>query len=249
MTLLPCHSVVSHVTALKLGDLSINAIDLPHRGPETYNNMWQKVRCMWGYAYDHFLDYYDYFHISGDDSYLVLENMRNYFRGEQVSSLLKGHIDDLSKLFYSSTKRWEYIQKGQRRPLLFGAPHPFRNRLFPSGGPGYTLNREAVRCLLTKGGPMETVLIENEDPREDVFIASLLERIGVVVSDTRDETGAFRYLRHRPEDIRATRFPKRFHIPFREGISKDMDKHVGMEEVIHRTNDFLGGNCDQILFN
>ena len=239
-------------------DLDINTIDLPHQGPEAYSNMWQKVRSIWGYAYDHFLEDYDYFHISGDDSYVVVDNMKAYLMGEQVSRLLKGHIDILSRLFYSSTKRWETIEAGQERPLLLGAPHPFRHSIFPIGGPGYTLNREAVRLLVEKGGPLDTELVNNEDPREDVFIASLLWTIGVIVSDTRDETGAFRYLRHRPKDVRTTNFPKRFHIPFRAGISqfsnetvalhlKDMDKYVEMEEIIYRTNDLLSGKCDEML--
>ncbi len=30
---------------------------------------------MWMYAHDNFLDYYDYFHIAGDDAYVVVDNM------------------------------------------------------------------------------------------------------------------------------------------------------------------------------
>lgn len=245
--------------ASNFSDLKINAIDLPHQGPESYNNMWQKVRSMWGFAYDYYLDDYDYFHISGDDSYVVVDNMRAYLMGEQVSRLLKGHIDDFSRLFYNSTKRWEIIKEGQQRPLLLGVPHPIRNTLFPVGGPGYTLNREAVRLLAREGGLLDTILHDNEDPREDVFIASLMSEIGVVVSDTRDETGAFRYLRHRPVDVATTNFPKVFNIPFRTGISqfsnetvalhlKDMDRNVRMTEVIYRSFDILAGGCDRVLF-
>jgi hypothetical protein len=42
---------------------SLNSVDLPHQGPEEYKNMWQKVRSMWAFAYDHFLEDYDYFHM------------------------------------------------------------------------------------------------------------------------------------------------------------------------------------------
>jgi hypothetical protein len=42
---------------------SLGSIDLPHMGPETYGNMWQKIRSMWAYAHDHYIDEFDYFHM------------------------------------------------------------------------------------------------------------------------------------------------------------------------------------------
>ena len=35
-------------------ELSIGAIDLVHKGPEAYSNMWQKVRSMWVYTHDNY---------------------------------------------------------------------------------------------------------------------------------------------------------------------------------------------------
>ena len=64
-------------------DLSVGAINLLHKGPEAYANMWRKVRSMWAYAYDHYLEDYDYFHISGDDSFVVVDNMKAFLNGDQ----------------------------------------------------------------------------------------------------------------------------------------------------------------------
>ena len=47
-----------------------------HEGPESYFNMWQKIRSMWAYAYDNYRNDYDFFHIGGDDMYVVVDNLR-----------------------------------------------------------------------------------------------------------------------------------------------------------------------------
>jgi len=67
-----------------LTDPALGTVNILHEGPETYNNIWQKVRSMWSYVYDHYYEKYDWFHIGGDDLYLV---SRSVFRGPFVSVL------------------------------------------------------------------------------------------------------------------------------------------------------------------
>ena len=57
---------VSNQTDAKLGAMSV-----PHDGPEVYNNMWQKVRSMWKYVHEHFVDEFDFFYVCGDDNFVV----------------------------------------------------------------------------------------------------------------------------------------------------------------------------------
>lgn len=239
-------------------DLSMNTIDLSHLGPESYGNMWQKVRSMWAYAYDHFLDDYDYFHICGDDTFVLVDNMKAYLQGEQVLRLLNGFIDNIAAQF-KDAKRWEKLEQGEERPLLLGFPAHFKRKMFPVGGSGYTLNRAALRLLAEEGGPLDMLFTDLEDSREDVLIADLLLSLGVVISDTRDDKGAFRYLRHNPARVIITKFPPQFNIPPTRGIDnfsdetvaihlKGMDRNERMDEVIYRTNDIFSGNCDNKMF-
>lgn len=243
-------------------DLSIKSIDLVHKGPEMYNNMWQKVRSMLKYAYENFLNDYDYFHISGDDSYVVVDNMRNYLQGKEIKNLLGGYIDNFSKPYFHATKRWKNMTKGQLRPLLLGIPLLKGNEIFPQGGSGYTLNREALRVMGDKDGPLHTVLTEEVDPREDLFIAALLSNVATYVSDTRDDTGAFRYIPYQPKRRVKGRakYPKKYNIfPILSGMDlfsketvalhlRDMDsKNNSMAEVIYRTHDIITGECDEIV--
>ena len=78
-------------------------VDIPHEGPEKcrsisfgeisqYNvflnahlclfleddNMWQKTRSIWAYIHDNYIKDFDFFHLSGDDVHLIVENLRNF---------------------------------------------------------------------------------------------------------------------------------------------------------------------------
>lgn len=245
--------------ASNVTDLSIGTIDLVHKGPETYNNMWQKVRSILKYTYDNFLDDYDYFHISGDDSFVVVDNMRNYLQGQEIQNLLNGHIDNFSKPHFNASQKWKNMKKGQSRPLLLGVPLMIRNEVFPQGGSGYTLNREALRLIGDEDGPLYTVLTEETDPREDLFIAALLSKVDTYISDTRDTKGAFRYIPYQPKRRARGRakYPKKYRIfPILSGMDlfsnetvalhlRDMDsENIMMDEIIYRTHDIINGACD-----
>ncbi|GFH50411.1 hypothetical protein CTEN210_06887 [Chaetoceros tenuissimus] len=243
-------------------DLSIRTINLVHNGPEAYNNMWQKVRSMWIYAYENFLYDFDYFHISGDDSYVVVDNMRSYLQGKEIELLLHGYIDNFSKPYFEKTKKWTNMKNGQKRPLLLGIPLVKGKDVFPQGGGGYTLNREALRLIGKKDGPLHTMLADKVDSREDAFIAALLSAEDTYVSDTRDKKGAFRYIPYRPKQrIKGkAKYPKKFRIsPVLSGLNlfsketvalhlRDMDtKSMPMDEVIIRTHDIINGDCDALI--
>ena len=72
-------------------DHSIGAINLLHKYNETYGNMWQKIRSMWTYAYNHYIDDFDFFYICGDNTYLSIPNMRAYLDGPEVYALEYGY--------------------------------------------------------------------------------------------------------------------------------------------------------------
>lgn len=125
--------------ASNMTDHSVGAIDLPHLGPEGYGNMWQKVRTMWSYAYDHYKgkliavhflfisfflldlnsylynnhqDDYDFFHIVGDDTYVIVENLRNFVDGSHVHQLEQGKMDKVSRYagYKEKAKKWINIR-------------------------------------------------------------------------------------------------------------------------------------------
>jgi hypothetical protein len=171
--------------ASKKKDDSIGAITLTQQGTESYENMWQKVRSIWRYAYyDHYLDQYDYFYICGDDTYLVLENLRAYLAGDEIDCLLHGFLDQIT-MRYTAAQRWKTHRP---RPLLIGQPQ-YRGKkrlVFPAGGNGYVLNWAALELYGQQGRPH----LENlTDSREDVVMGEFLGTVGAPVVNTQDQNG------------------------------------------------------------
>jgi glycoprotein-N-acetylgalactosamine 3-beta-galactosyltransferase len=136
-------------------------LDLKHEGPEAYANMWQKVRSLWTYIHQHYRDDYDLFHLSGDDTYVLAEN-------------LKLRYDTLV-----DRQNWT------DQPIFLGqwVPHG-PNDKFVSGGPGYTLNRLALQALVEQGLP--TCFQHTTASYEDRLTTKCLQMIGIQASDSRD---------------------------------------------------------------
>jgi hypothetical protein len=249
------------IAASNATDPAVGAMDLPHDGPEAYGNMWQKVKSMWKYANDHYLDDYDYFHICGDDTYILLDNLRLYLMGEQVKGLLNGKVDQVAHT-QKHTTRWKTERP---RPLLLGFPLSMgAGKIFAAGGSGYTLNKAAVKLLVhaTSGWIHEN----NTDSREDLFVTSILAEQGVHTCDTRDKDGANRYVPNTPAimwDFKH-KYPPKFNIELHKGIRAFSNETVAMHlnyrktlkktecsfhELIYRYHDFFTGRCDEQLLN
>jgi len=155
--------------ASNLTEPCLGAADLMHNGPETYDNMWQKVRSMWAYVYAHYIEDYDFFHICGDDTYFIADNLRQH----------------LWSLHHNTSK-----------PLFLGTPMRHKGSYFAAGGPGYTLNQAAAKLLVEQA--LDIFLIDNVDPREDVFASSLLEKIGIMLTHAMDKNGLLIYMHINP---------------------------------------------------
>jgi glycoprotein-N-acetylgalactosamine 3-beta-galactosyltransferase len=178
-------------------DKKLGTVFIPHEGPEEYNNIWQKVRSMWSYIYDNYYEkvrglsactvaaikynilhlnhsiginapQYDYFHIGGDDLYLIVENLRLYLESEEIQLASNGG---------------RYLPDGTedaQTPLFLGrrfAEGGNRDRMFISGGSGYTLNKAALKTLVVDCFPecfphMHTF-------SEDVMVATCLRKVRV----------------------------------------------------------------------
>ena len=123
-------------------DASVNAVDIPHIGPEIYRNMWQKVRSLWSYVYDNYYEKYDWFHMGGDDMYVLVENLRLYLESDEIQVAANGG------------KYLPFGNESTQTPLYLGRRFAFdgkMSRIYNSGGPGYTINKAALKLLVAGG--------------------------------------------------------------------------------------------------
>jgi len=63
-----------------LSDFRVPTLTLstPHDGGESYGNMWNKVRAIWSYVYQHYLHDFDWFLMGGDDMYVLVDSLKHY---------------------------------------------------------------------------------------------------------------------------------------------------------------------------
>jgi len=177
-------------------DVSLGTVDIVHKGPEMYENIWQKVRSIWSYVYDNYYGQYDFFHIGGDDLYVLVENLRLYLESPEVALAAEGG-------------KIGGVPEGFQKPLFLGrrfAEQGNRSRMFNSGGSGYTLNKAALKSLVGSFGTCNPNLTTFA---EDVMVAACLRKMGVLPYPTKDRDGSERYMPFAPGHHLTYRVPKK----------------------------------------
>ena len=129
---------------------------------------------------------YDYFHIGGDDLYLIVENLRLYLESEEIQLASNGG---------------QYLPDGSEDtqiPLFMGrrfAEQGNRERMFISGGSGYTMNKAALKTLVLN---LPNCFPNMHTFSEDCMVANCFRKNGIVPYDTKDEAGGERYMPFQP---------------------------------------------------
>lgn len=153
---------------------SLGFVNLQHEGPEEYHNMWQKVRSIWAYIYQHYSDEYDFFHIGGDDMYVIVNNLKQF-------------------LATKATARRD-------TPLHLGQWIRQKGAAYISGGPGYTVNRAALKQFVEKALPI--CHANAKVSYEDRLFSSCMKSLGILPGDSRDkQTGEQLYHAVSPEHL------------------------------------------------
>jgi glycoprotein-N-acetylgalactosamine 3-beta-galactosyltransferase len=203
-------------------EIGLGQIDLPHEGPEEYENLWMKVRSIFAYMYDHYLDDYDFFFLSGDDAHVIVENLRRVLE----SSII---MDDET----TTTKNENDF------PLYLGHWIPFLNKkdYFCGGGAGYVLNRVALRILVRDLFPNCFPHIRGAD---DVVLADCFRRVGIVGNNSVDATGAQRFHGMTPSEVATFKAKNGFYKEVYEFWGKHFGYKKGLDLVSSQSVSFHG---------
>ncbi|XP_046656518.1 glycoprotein-N-acetylgalactosamine 3-beta-galactosyltransferase 1-like isoform X2 [Daphnia pulicaria] len=163
-------------------DASIPAIGLPVE--DAYSTLWGKTSEGLKYIYENHLNEADWFIKADDDTYVVVDNLRQFLMSHDISL----------PHFLGSRFAHNRLLKG-----YFG------------GGAGYVMTRETIRIFVehvyNNGFDM---CISGHNGEEDSYLAMCLEVFDVIFGDTRDCNGAERFLQlslhnlYRPFDYQAT---------------------------------------------
>ena len=160
-----CHGFLA---ASNQTNLTIGAVDIPHLGPESYDNMWQKVRSIWAYVHEHYFDEYDFFHIGGDNMFVIAENLIHACNTINISM-------------------HEPIYMGQAQA------DTRRKRRYCGGGAGYTMNRVALRLLVRHQFMKEECWPYHRGSDEDRIMGHCFRSDVVQCTHSTDELDQTRY--------------------------------------------------------
>ncbi|CAB9512897.1 acetylgalactosamine 3-beta-galactosyltransferase 1 [Seminavis robusta] len=175
-------------------DLSLNTAEIPHKGEEKYENIWQKIRSVWSYVYDNYYQEYDWFHIGGEDMFVIPENLKSYLESEDI-------VMAANTFHNGTTRTTETTLTGTtlQMPLFLGGRLAYegnKDNIFNQGGGGYTLNKAALKALVVEGLP--NYYTGDHTFTEDVMIAKVFKELGILPFDTRDASGGERYNPYSP---------------------------------------------------
>jgi glycoprotein-N-acetylgalactosamine 3-beta-galactosyltransferase len=183
------------MAASNLTDTAIGTFNLPHDGPEVYQNMWNKVQKMWFYAYSHYLLEFDWFLICGDDTFVIPDNVRTVAAQYEAEAI--------------QNQRKSKGHNAKPTPLYLGASIPHSKnpkRRYCGGGAGYMLNQQAVLLLNRRIHTGECPDAVASD--EDIRVARCLDDAGVQCHDTNDEAEEVRF-HHLDAQFHASWTPQR----------------------------------------
>jgi glycoprotein-N-acetylgalactosamine 3-beta-galactosyltransferase len=170
--------VASNLTQPNIGTYNLTKI-----GDDSYGNIWMKVVAMWNYVYQNYMNDFDYFHLGGDDTFVIPENLRHMVTMQTWTSTKNRHFE----LLEDGTIGNPHLED---TPLLLGAPgenHLLNSMLYCLGGSGYTLNKKAVQVLVEQVLPNCQVNVTSS--QEDVNLSYCMAAwAGVQCQDTRERT-------------------------------------------------------------
>jgi glycoprotein-N-acetylgalactosamine 3-beta-galactosyltransferase len=162
----------------------LGAVDLPHEGKEEYENMWMKTRSILAYMYDNYLNEFDFFFLAGDDTFLIVENLRRTLESMGRAA-------------------WE-------EPLYLGHWIPdMRGGYYCGGGAGYVLNRRSLEILIRDVFP--NCMTNDRTPAEDRALGDCFRTVGIVGNHSVDATNAQRFHGLDPHQVSSSKGEKGFY--------------------------------------
>jgi hypothetical protein len=186
------HKCDGFVAASNFTDPTFDAVNIVHNGPEQYNNIWQKVRSIWATIYELYYEDFDWFHHGVEDMWVMVENLRMYLESDEIRAAANGGVSNAPLLGNQSSS--SPLVPSDQVPLYLGsrlARAANVQTLFNSGGPGYTLNKAALKLLVTEGLPV--MYKDVVTSAEDVKVAEIFRQFRILPYPTHDRDGGERY--------------------------------------------------------
>ena len=143
-----------------------------------YRGMIQRTRSILAYLYDNYLNDYDFFHISGDDVYLIIENLKEFLVSKRIQEWEATEGQYIYAGFWLTGFHWNNTKLHKKY-------------FFLGGGSGYTISRKGLKAFVE--GPLQTCDPYQDDSYEDIWFSDCARMVSNKFVYTGDSNGGQRY--------------------------------------------------------
>jgi glycoprotein-N-acetylgalactosamine 3-beta-galactosyltransferase len=163
-------------------------------------HLWLRTRAALKYLHTHFRHEYDWFYKCDDDTYVIVENMRNYLKRPEIIQRFHREPMQMGHRFHMPEGTFNFYIKNETLRSLWHSRYD--RMVYNSGGAGYVMNRlyldEIVEAL-----PEWTCLPEEESGTmpEDAGVSFCMMWHDVYPWDARDHRGRERWHAFSPGSV------------------------------------------------
>jgi len=165
-----------------------------------HEHLWLRTRAALKYLHTHFRRDYDWFYKCDDDTYVIVENMRNYLKSPEIIQRFNQEPMQMGHRFKLPEGTFNFYVTNEALRSLW---HSRYDRLvYNSGGAGYAMNRLYLDKIV-EALPEWTCLPDEESGTmpEDAGVSFCMMWHGVYPWNTRDHRGRERWHAFSPEHI------------------------------------------------
>ncbi|KAG7354018.1 Fringe-like protein [Nitzschia inconspicua] len=120
------------------------------------------------YVYQNFLEEFDFVFLSGDDTYLVVENLKAWLASHEVLQATKNHTEPFYGGMYTRHVHEALVEAKLAQRFVYHG-----------GGSGYTLNRAALKIFVERGLDHSDCFPETVKSEEDLFMGLCMRHLGL----------------------------------------------------------------------
>ena len=179
--------IVSNENNTTLGTIKI--VQQMEVGDDNYNNQYTIWNYIYHYNNGYYYNKYDWFHLSDDNAFVIVDNLKLYLQSNEIQQACKFGILTKEEEDEATTNTIYQI------PLLLGqryAVYGNMSDIFVSGGPGSTINKAALKLLILDG--LSKYHTTKRTRYSDYIISKIFQQLNVLPYDTRDDNdGSERY--------------------------------------------------------